>query len=112
MHPDDIAQYLREIGRCLKPGGRCLATFFLLNSESKAAITHRDSTLAFRFPVGEHALTTTSRTPEDAIAIDEFFIREAYKQSRLRIEGEVYRGSWQSNPKAISIQDIVVAIAE
>ena len=33
MLPDDVAHYLDEIGRVMKPGGRSMITWFLLNDE-------------------------------------------------------------------------------
>ena len=33
MLPDDVAHYLEEIGRVMKPGGRTMITWFLLNDE-------------------------------------------------------------------------------
>src|SRR6185503_5290247 len=31
----DVERYVQEVARVLKPGGRCLTTFYLLNAESK-----------------------------------------------------------------------------
>ncbi len=108
MHPGDVAHYLDEISRCLKPGGRCLASLFLLGDESRAAITRGESSVAFRFPVDEFSLSATELDPENAIAIDEGFIRSALEKSGLRIEGEIHRGSWSTNLPAMSLQDVVV----
>jgi SAM-dependent methyltransferase len=111
MHPVDVAHYLDEIARCLKPGGRCLASFFLLGHESRAAISRGESSVAFSFPVDEHSLSATEVDPENAIAIDENFIRLAYEKSGLKIEGEIQRGSWSTNLPALSLQDMVIASA-
>lgn len=35
MPTAEVEQYVHEIGRVLKPGGKCLSTFFLINEESK-----------------------------------------------------------------------------
>jgi SAM-dependent methyltransferase len=35
MIEPDVANYLKEIARVLKPGGKCVATFFVLNEESR-----------------------------------------------------------------------------
>jgi ubiquinone/menaquinone biosynthesis C-methylase UbiE len=31
IRPAEVENYLREMARVLKPGGRCLAAFFMLN---------------------------------------------------------------------------------
>ena len=36
--PDEVAHYLAELGRVLRPGGRCLATVYLLNEESSRLV--------------------------------------------------------------------------
>ena len=48
MLPNEIRNYLREIRRVLKPTGRCLITWFLLNQESEALIEAGKSSLDFR----------------------------------------------------------------
>ena len=111
MHPGDVAHYLGEISRCLKPGGRCLASFFLLGEDSLAAISRGESSVAFRFPVDEYSLSATEIDPENAIAIDERFIKSAFEKSGLKIEGEVLRGSWSTNLPALSLQDMVIVSA-
>jgi SAM-dependent methyltransferase len=111
MRPADIAHYLKEISRCLKPGGRCLASFFLLGEDSRAAISCGESAVVFRFPVDEHSLSATEIDPENAIAIDEGFIRLAYEKNGLKIEGEVHRGTWATDLPALSLQDMVIACA-
>ena len=111
MRPADIAHYLKEISRCLKPGGHCLASFFLLGKDSRAAISSGESAVALRFPVDEHSLSATEIDPEIAIAIDEGFIRSAYEKNGLKLEGEVHRGAWATNLPALSLQDMEIACA-
>ena len=37
----DMENYLKQIARVLKPGGRCLITYFLLNPESAKLMLRR-----------------------------------------------------------------------
>ena len=52
MLPDGVANYITEISRVLKPGGRCVATFFLLNPRPVAADRRRPERLDFTYPFG------------------------------------------------------------
>ena len=38
MHPRDMRHYLTELGRVIRPGGRAVITYFLLNDESRALV--------------------------------------------------------------------------
>ena len=42
MLPPGVARYLAECGRVLRPGGRMLATFFLLNEEVSRLLEQGD----------------------------------------------------------------------
>lgn len=48
MLPQDMENYLSEISRILRSGGRCLITFFLLNAESLKLIEMGASDLDFQ----------------------------------------------------------------
>lgn len=57
MLPSDLENYLSEISRVLKTGGKCLITFFILNEESESLVRSGRSTLDFRYKI-EGCLTT------------------------------------------------------
>jgi hypothetical protein len=38
MFTDQVDNYIREIARVLKPGGRCIATVYLLNESKRVGI--------------------------------------------------------------------------
>ena len=48
MRPADTAHYIHEISRVLKNGGRCFATFFILNAVSLASIKSGRSSRDFQ----------------------------------------------------------------
>jgi SAM-dependent methyltransferase len=77
--PDEVENYLSEIRRVLAPGGRCLASFFLLNEESLGSIRSGASTINFRHDFGEYR-TKDKDTPEAAIAYPEDYIRSLYAE--------------------------------
>lgn len=107
MRGPEISNYLSEITRCLRPGGACFATFFLL----PPAPLSPEHSLAERF--GERfddGLVVDVRIPEAAIAHPEGTIRGMYAAVGLEIREPIFRGSWSGFPEARSTQDIVIAI--
>jgi SAM-dependent methyltransferase len=90
MLPQDVRHYLSEVVRVLKPGGRSLSTFFLLNEESSALIKEGKGLFNFEheMPVNfEHEMPgyrmTHADHPEAAIAYPEAFVRDLYGECGL-----------------------------
>ena len=108
MLPADVAHYMQEISRVLKPGGKCLITFFLLNDESKALIHSGSSSLDFKFEMDGY-LTTNQSIPEDAIAVEETFIKKLFQDSQLAMIEPIHYGVWCNRPAFLTYQDVIVA---
>jgi SAM-dependent methyltransferase len=108
MLPADMENYVAEIARVLKAGGRCMMTFFLLNEESRNLIYAGTSTLDFRYEI-EGCLTTNPETPEDAIAYDEKLVRSLLDAHDLIVSQPIYYGSWCQRQDFFDYQDLIVA---
>jgi SAM-dependent methyltransferase len=106
LQAPEAEHYLAEAIRVLRPGGRLLATFFLLDDESRAAMRDLRTPLTFHDPDQEVAVADPS-LPEEAVAYDERWVRE-----RLDVRS-IDPGTWRGNPSppARSYQDIVIACA-
>jgi SAM-dependent methyltransferase len=107
LMPAEIARYLSELGRVLKPGGRCLATFNLLNdvAESRIATGKCKHVLQPR----EGLIRVHSReVPEACVAIDEQFVIETARRAGLQVEGPIRYGLWCGRESAFDFQDIVL----
>ena len=110
MYTPAIEQYLAEIYRCLKPGGECLATFFLLNDLSIAASASAQARLRFEHAVDGLSATTTPKNPEDAIAVNEAYLTDLLAQKGFTVNTIRY-GYWTGQAPAETFQDFIVATA-
>jgi SAM-dependent methyltransferase len=108
MFPPDVEHYVDEIVRVLKPGGRCLTTFFLLNDESLALTKAKKGTHNFEHE-REGYRTTDPKTPEAAIAFPEAFVRGLYESRGIQVQEPLHYGSWSGRTDHMSFQDVVIA---
>lgn len=108
MMPDEVANYLSEVARVLKPGGRCLISFFLLNRESIGLIEAGKSTQNLRHEFGP-ARSVSREFPEEAIGYNEPYIIGLYEKSGLQIKQPILYGSWCSRREFFSYQDQILS---
>lgn len=108
MFPEDVENYLREISRVMKKGGRCLVTYFIFNRESSDLIGAGRSKIDFKSVTSEFYVMDKD-VPEDATCFTEEYIRKSYERFGIRIEEPIRYGSWCGREKSLSYQDIVVA---
>ena len=108
LMPAELTRYIDECARVLKPGGRMLGTFFLLNDESEAAMAAGGSRFNFRHPL-DGCRITDPRDPTAAVAYMEADLMARLANAGLRLAGPVRYGSWCGRAHFLSLQDIVVA---
>ena len=96
---DSTRNYLNEAHRVLRPGGRLLATFFVLGAGHVPgfAFEHRFDGYALADP----------KTPEEAIAFDADLLRTLAPESKWRVV-RFERGAWTGRPDAPTFQDTAV----
>jgi SAM-dependent methyltransferase len=105
LPPAAAVQYIRETARVLKPGGISLHTFFVLDQFASKQISAGHSAIKFRYDMGGY-LTSNIRAVEDAIALPEGLVRNAYTDAGLDLQ--IKYGSWCGRPNPLSAQDIVL----
>ena len=108
MRRPDVENYMGEISRVLKTGGRCLITFFILNEESLELMHSGKSQFDFKYDLGG-CWSAFIDAPEEAIAYEEEVVKNLFEQNRLGIIPSIYYGSWCGREKFFTYQDLVVA---
>ena len=105
MFADDIANYLSEISRVLRPGGQSLITWFLLDEISRKS-QHR--VLNFKYEIDPVSRTTVKSNPEAAIAFDIDYVKSLYERSGLSVI-DIEPGTWSRPDSPYNLQDLVIA---
>ncbi|MFB3888413.1 MAG: class I SAM-dependent methyltransferase [Candidatus Bathyarchaeia archaeon] len=109
MLPPDREHYVSEIHRVLKPGGRCLATAFLLNEESlRLSETVKETYIKFPFQF-EGYRSSNAVFHESAVAYEEKTMLALFERHGLRVKPPVQYGSWCGRKQFLSTQDIIIA---
>ncbi len=106
MFAEDIENYLSEITRVLKPGGKCLITWFLLDEISRQS---GHPVYNFAYEVDEVSRTTLAANPEAAMAFDLDYVRDIYQKHGLEIQ-TIENGKWARPNSPYTLQDLIVAV--
>jgi SAM-dependent methyltransferase len=107
MLPGEIANYLSEIQRTLKPDGKCLATFFLYDEATEKLISDPGYHFSFPHDYGYYRLMN-DKVKSANVALSLSFLQEMTTQSGMHIEIHV-NGDWkgkQADP--VYFQDLVL----
>jgi SAM-dependent methyltransferase len=107
--PVEVDNYLAEITRVLRPGGRSYITWFLLDDESRPALHGEQPHPLFQVDHGDYWVRSHDN-PAAAVAFEETWVREAYERAGMRILEPIHHGGWSGRPGRFDQrQDVVVA---
>jgi len=98
--------YISEIARTLRPGGRCFSTFFLLDDEARQRVREGRDGVKIRVERPGY-WTNNERIPEAAVAFEETDVAERFERNGLRICA-IRHGVWSGREDGSGWQDIVV----
>jgi len=101
MRPPDMRNYLGEIARMLKPGGRLYATYYLLDENSLARIAQGGTTHDFRHDFGEFR-SISAEVPEFGVAYPEATIR-SMRPMVLSFASSIFPSVVQNRPMVKAI---------
>lgn len=105
MLPADMRNYLDQIARVMKPGGRCVISYYLMTPERRVAVDQGSSAFSFRH-VGDGYWAEYADLPEAVIAYDEAGVLAAFRERGFSIVNR-FGGEWAHLP--IQSQDVLVA---
>ena len=104
MRTAEMLRYLAEARRCLRPGGKFLATYFCIGDGGNGTARFN-----FHARLDEHCYTATPDDPEDVIGYERKFVLDRFALAGYR-DVQFHRGGWSGVPGRHS-QDIIVASA-
>jgi SAM-dependent methyltransferase len=107
MLPEEVENYLRETHRVLKNRGYLVASFFILDEDSRRRMAEYDG-LDFRHSYGHYALLD-KKVKSANVAFDRGYLLEAVERAGFVLERET-AGHWCGREKvqAMRFQDILV----
>ncbi len=94
LRPESVRNYLSEIHRVMKVGGRCLFTTFILDDIGKINGEKGISKFSFNYAV-DNFWTCDQEIPEAAIAYSHMFWVEELRKYGLKIVEPVELGHWR-----------------
>lgn len=110
MLPRDMEHYIWEIARVLKPGGKAVITFFILNEESERLRITPQSKVPFEHLFQDGAVRVGQlENPEGVVAYPEATVRQVLEQHRLVLIQPIYFGSWCGRKNTVTFQDLTIS---
>ena len=106
MYETDIRNYLREIARLLRTGGRCVATFFLYDDQRLSCVTSQRCNLPMEHVLNEHTRYYNAEDPLHAIAYHRDYVEQMVKSCGLNMLDWRY-GNWGGDGGA-TYQDVMI----
>lgn len=108
MFPGDVAHYLRELHRVLRPDGLVFASMFVLSASNLAVARSTGAPLQFPIHRDDDCFIQDSANPEGAVAYTPEAVERLAHAAGLVLDQPVHDGSWPGRTGVPDGQDIVV----
>lgn len=98
MEPDGIRQYLAQARRVLRPGGRLICTFFILDPVVRELLERRQTAFSLDYEFvdseGTPFLGASEKVPEYCIGVDETNLLRIVGEVDFELASPIVHGSW------------------
>lgn len=102
MLPEEVAHYLSEIQRVMVAGGTCVATFFILDKQTRYILESKTD-FHFPFDYGHYALMN-DKVKAANVAFDAAFLEKTIAESGLAVAKKI-DGFWHLGKRESAVQD-------
>lgn len=106
MMPDEVENYFNETSRVLKPGGKCLMTFFIVNCVSENLMLTKPTHMNFPINRGFYRLHS-AQVDTANVAYDEEWLLQKLDDAGLKMI-DIKFGQWCGRDIFFDYQDIVI----
>jgi SAM-dependent methyltransferase len=105
--PRDFENYIGQIARVLKPGGRCFATFFIAADDAEELIAAGRSSILATVDRGSY-YAMAGHADEDAVVYKPVYLQQVFERAGLHELAPRRWGRWCGRSAAFDYQDIVL----
>jgi SAM-dependent methyltransferase len=106
----ETARYAAELGRLLRPGGRCFISLFLLDEEVRGHLRSGTSRLPFPADAPGPEFLADAAVPNGAVAYDETFLLDLFARNGLLPLRPILHGHWCGRQGPANFQDLLVLV--
>jgi SAM-dependent methyltransferase len=106
---EEFEHYAAEVARVLKPGGRLLATFFLLDEDAREVTHSLADPHCFRYATGP--ITFTGPNRGGLGAYDEKYVRQVLREKGIELGPPIF-GTWRGRTGGCFKEDALVGIKQ
>jgi len=102
--PEEVANFVKETRRVLKPGGTTFATFCLLNERTLPLVDAGKTMPRLIYKYGDCRVRTVD-DPAHFIAHPEAWVRKLYEEAGLSIVEPIERGTWaETSSESVALE--------